>query len=282
MNQQELTCDGYIFLDISRPYVAWAAYKGTLISPPNTERQGGRFVSWWLLGLLRNPRHLERELALERMRAQQFPERISRLKGIFCFLDKSCANQAVSWGGHFKAENLVEINLAEAQGRDQLDANWISYADPSAVSFHDEWIQRYWQGEPYPNAEPVWETLVEGRATVLGTTVRERAYQVVKPCWPNSLMLLEIARLGAWIGSDIGSISVLMANGEEEYLFIFEMDMRDASNAEFLDRLTELMKSGHPVNWADITPHYETGNFGCTPDMTPYEFSCPKNMLSPH
>lgn len=58
--------------------------------------------------------------------------------------------------------------------------------------------------------------------------------------------------------------------------------MRDASNAEFLERLTELMKSGHPVNWADIRPHHEAGNFGCAPDMTPYEFSCPKNMLSPH
>ena len=283
MSHQELASDGCIFLDISRPYVAWAAYKGTLITPPNTETQDGRFVSWWLAGLLRNPRHLARELALERVRAQHFPERISRLVGIFCFLDESCANQAVSWGGHFKVENRVEISLSEAKGHDRLDANWITYADPRAVSPNDAWIARYWQGEPYPNpnAKPVWETLVEGTVTVLGKEVRERAFEVVKTCWPDSLMLLEISRLGAWIGSDLGSISAFMADGGEDYHFRFGMDMRDASDAGFLDRLTELMKSGHPVNWTDITPHYNTGNFGCSPDMTPYQFSCPKNMLPP-
>ena len=141
---------------------------------------------------------------------------------------------------------------------------------------HDEWIPRYWQGEPYPNAEPVWETLVEGRATVFGTKVRERTYKVVKPCWPNSLMLLEIARLGAWIGSDIGSISVFMADGGEDYRFTFGMDMRDADDAEFLARLDPLLKSDDLVNWADITTHYEAGNFGCVPDMTPYQFVVPR------
>ena len=159
MSHQELASDGYIFLDISCPYVAWAAYKGTLITPPNTETQNGRFVSWWLAGLLRNQENLARELALEQVRAQHFPERISRLIGIFCFLDESCANQAVCWGGHFKAENRVEISLGEARGRDRLDANWITHADPGAVSPNDAWIPRYWQGELYPNAEPVWETL---------------------------------------------------------------------------------------------------------------------------
>ena len=75
MSHQELASDGYIFLDISCPYVAWAAYQGTLITPPNTETQDGRFVSWWLAGLLRNPENLARELALEQVRAQHFSER---------------------------------------------------------------------------------------------------------------------------------------------------------------------------------------------------------------
>ena len=273
--------DGCIFLDISRPYVAWAAYKGTLITPPNTGTQDGRFVSWWVAGLLRNTQNLARELALEQVRAQHFPERISRLIGIFCFLDESCANQAICWGEHFKAENRVEISLVEARGRDRLDANWITKADPVGVSPNDAWITRYWQGEPYPNVKPVWETLVDGRVTVLGTRVRERAYQVVKGCWPDSLLLLEIARLGAWTGSDIGSISAFMANGGEDYRFTFGMDMRDANDAGFLTRLDKLMKSGHPVNWADIGPHYEAGSFGRRPDMTSYQFRCPKNIPPP-
>ena len=69
-----------------------------------------------------------------------------------------------------------------------------------------------------------------------------------------------------------------MADDGEDYRFTFGMDMLDATDAGFLDRLTQLMKSGHPVNWADIRPHYEAGNFGCVPDMIPYQFSCPKNL----
>ena len=277
MSQQELTSDGYIFLNIDRPHVAWAAYKGTLISPPKTEELGGRFVSWWQADLLRDSLLLGRELALERVRAHQFPEKISRMDGIFCFLDKACADQAVHWGEHFEAENRVDINLGEAKGRDRMDANWM---DPRADRLNDEWIQRYWQGEPYPHMEPVWETIVEGKVSVLGTRVRERAYEVVKVHWPDSLMLLEISRLGAWIGSDIGSISVFMADAAEDYRFSFGMDMRDANDTDFLARLTQLIESGHPVNWADIAPHYEAGNFDRVPDMTPYNFNCPKNRLT--
>ena len=162
-----------------------------------------------------------------------------------------------------------------------MDANWITHADPSAAGPNEEWMSRYWQGEPYPGATPVWETLVEGKVVVLGTELPERAYQVAKTHWPGSLMLLEISRLGAWIGSDIGSIGVFMAEGPNAYEFKFLLDMRDASDAGFLERLKQLMRSGHPVNWTDITPHYKRGSFGQTPDMSLYKFSRPRTVDPP-
>ena len=268
--------DGFAFLDICRPYVAWATYRGILLTPPKTRVPGGRFVSWWLANLLRDPLHLERELSLERVREQRFRERTSRLVGMFCFPDKGCADRATDWGGHFREENLAELSLGEVTGRDQMDSNWIAFANPRAVGPNEEWMRRYWSGEPYPDAEPVWEMLVEGKVAVLGTELRERAYRVVKDQWPDSLMLLEISRLGAWIGSDIGSIGVFMAESPRDYRFKFRLDTRDASDAGFLEHLRQLMSSEHPVNWADIRPHYERGSFGLTPDMTPYEFSFPR------
>lgn len=273
---------GFAFLDISLPYVAWATYRGVLITPSTALVPNGRFVSWWRAQLLRYGSNLERELNLERVRAQHFPRRISRLVGMFCFLDRGCAERATAaWGGHFRLENLAELSLTEATGRDRLDANWISHADPSTIGRNEEWMSRYWRGEPFPGARPVWETLVEGRVAVLGTDLRERAYQVVKAHWPGSLMLLEISRLGAWIGSDIGSIGVFMAESPNAYDFKFLLDMRDASEAGFLERLERLMSGGHPVNWADIGPHYERGSFGQTPDMSQYKFSCPRTVAPP-
>ena len=53
------------------------------------------------------------------------------------------------------------------------NSNWITHAPVNEEGFLTEvaWIPSYWAGEPYPNATPIWETLVEGRMIVLGTSL---------------------------------------------------------------------------------------------------------------
>ena len=275
-----MSTDAYAFLDISRPYVAWAAYRGVLITPQQTPMEGGELVSWWFTDLMRTLTHLDRELTLEHVRRHQFPESVSRMTGMFCFPRRDFADQAIRerWGSHYKSDNLAELSLIEAHGCQWLDANWITHCGVPGNRDTD-WMKRYWNGEEYPDARPVWETLVEGNVTVLGTALRERAYKLVKTCWPDSLMLLEISRLGAWIGSNIGTINAFMTCDESANHFSCLMDMRDANDADFLDRLGRLM-SEHPVNRADIGPHYERGSFGRVPNMTQYQFSVPRNPYS--
>ena len=192
-------------------------------------------------------------------------------------MDKEDAIRASNiWDGeHFTLENLAEISLIEARGRVRLDSNWITYAHgffpPS------DWMPRYWDGEPFPNKEPIWEAVVEGKAIVLGTELRQRAYDVVKSYWPDSLALLEIARLGAWCGSDIGNISAFLLEDATSYNLNYLLDMRDVENEEFLSNtLPKLLESGHPVNQADIRPHFERDSFGRVPDMRQFRFSIQK------
>ena len=99
--------------------------------------------------------------------------------------------------------------------------------------------------------------------------------KVVKEYWPDSLMWLEISRLGAWLGSNIGTINVFMAETTEGHECRFLLDMGDAEEPSFLERIKQLRKS-HPVNIDNIKPHYEQDSFGCTPDMTPFQFSVPR------
>ena len=278
MSEAMLSTDGHVFLDVSRPYVAWATYRGVLITPPNERTSTERFLSWWQTDLHRNSPFIRREAALEEVRRRKFPENISRLNGFFCFPDLGNAKRASQiWNGHFTLENLAEVNLEGARGRDRLDSNWITFADPHKTLPTDEWLTRYWQGEQYPGKEPIWETLVEGRVSVLGTELRTKAYELVKSIWPESLMLLEISRLGAWIGSNIGCISASLTENTGYYYFRYLMDMSDADNPVFLEKLKQLMESGHPVNWADIKPHHDRESFGASPDMRPFEFICPKD-----
>lgn len=278
-----LTTDAYAFLNINDPVCAWATYRGTLVSPP---AEPG-FVSVWAAGLMRSDNHLARvgnEWLLEQHRAAAFPSRVSRLRGMFCFLDLESAERACSWatnrGSHFRPEYLAELNLSQATLRsDRLDANWISYAkrDDAGRLLGTEWIHSYWAGEPYPHASPIWETLIDGRMIVLGTALRERAYLVVKRMFPQSLGLLEIARLAAWVGSDLGNSAAHIVQQGNELALHYFMDMRDANNPNFLAKLEQVRREGHPTNWADLGPHLSAGSFGQTPDLRPFEFKRPLN-----
>ena len=279
MDNQKAVADGYVFLNIQLPHCAWAAYRGALVSCPST----GGFVSSWTVSMLR-ARMLQnavsqiasREMELEKVRKQRFPNRTSRLKGLYCFLDLESAKRASSlWDGdHFALNKLAELNLEEAQGQDRLDSNWITYSD--SFSSADEWMPRYWEGDPYPGEEPIWETLLQGRAFVLGTDLRKRAYDVVTSYWPDSLALLEIARLGAWAGSDIGNIAAFLSEDTAEYTLKYYIDMCDWEDGKFLTTtLPQLLESGHPVNWADLPAHFEP-DFFKRPDMRQFYFRIPK------
>lgn len=271
--------DAYIFLDIKKPHVAWATYRG-ILATVLPEPHG--FISLWYADMLekRGTSHYKKEILLEKVRQDQFPYKISRLTGLFCFPEISSAKSAARlWNSsgkdNFNMENLVEISLAEAKGDDIFDSNWITYSQGNPKS-QKEWMQSYWNGDSFPGEEPVWEKLVEGNIAVLGTELRERAYEKVKAQWPDSLMQLEISRLAAWIGSDLGVIQAFLRNSDNEYIVEYLINWKDAENPEFLSKLTELIKGGHPVNWNDIQPWYDQGSFGHTPDMTAFGFAMPK------
>ena len=67
--------------------------------------------------------HLERELELERIRELHCPDKISRLVGLFCFLDEMSSKRALAWKGHFRQENLATLDLSDARGCGRQDAN---------------------------------------------------------------------------------------------------------------------------------------------------------------
>jgi hypothetical protein len=276
-----LSTDAFAFLNINHPLCAWDTYRGALVCPPN-ERG---FISVWSAEIMRtgDPARLNRELVLEHFRLAHHNHKISRLRGIFCFLDKSSAERACSWAtgprSHFRPEYLAALHLGDADPRrDRLDANWISYApiDEDGKILEFDWIDRYWRGEAFPGRDPIWETLIDGRATVLGTILREHAYAVIKKNFPDSLMFLELGRLAAWVGSDLGNVCGFLREDGSDVILEYYQDMRDASNPAFLKKLEELMRSGHPINSGDMAPHIAQDSFGKTMDLRPFSFRRPK------
>lgn len=91
--------------------------------------------------------------------------------------------------------------------------------------------------------------MVDGKAIVFGTALREAAHETVGRLWPDSLPLLELARVGVELNSDIGLITPMLRDdgGGPEVVYCINMD--DAKNDDFLNRLAEF---DGPKNTADL------------------------------
>ena len=240
-----LTTDAWVFLNISNPVCAWATYRSVLVSVPS----GPGFISVWTAAMLKNgdPNRIRRELMLERHRATFFPQRVSRLKGMYCFTDLESAERALKWGSYFRAENLAELSLAQAKQGDRMDSNWISYSEIENSPDPKEAMDSYWSGKPYPHEDPIWEVLVEGRLIVLGVELREPAYKLIDHYMPESTEILELGRVAAWVGSDLGSSCGFLRNDGDYVVLDYLMDMREANDPAFLERIAQLGESGHPM-----------------------------------
>jgi hypothetical protein len=124
---------------------------------------------------------------------------------------------------------------------------------------------RYLAGDAF-DAEPLWELVVDGRANIYGTELRETAYEIVKATWPRSLALLELARLGPELGSDIGIITAMVIGKPGERQVVYLINVVDAENPEFIKRVHTYEGQ---VNSADLRADSEL----VTPDLTSRTFS---------
>lgn len=261
----------YAFVDIDHPVVAWAAYRGVLVSanaeyiPPQCP------VSMMFSGIVlhKNNMRLHNELLIEKYRQLNFPHHNSRLTSMYFFENLRVAEQAYEWGGHFSPEYLGEFELFPSNSISRLDSNWITYAPlrQDRRIQNEEWINKYWSGEPFPGKSPVWELIVQGRGVLCGTELRRRAYATVSTKFPEAVSILEVSRIAAQVGSDLGQASAWAVRESDGSINLsFFIDMRDANNPDVLERIRLY---GGPRNHKDLAVGGE--HFG-VPDFR--EFSC--------
>jgi hypothetical protein len=270
-----LTTDAWAYLNVRHPVCAWAAYRGVLVSAPTDPG----FLSIWSASLLKSDTSAttRREIILEMQRQQHFPHLTSRLSGTYCFTDLRSAELALGWGranNHFRVENLVELSLAEASlSGARHDANWINFPT------RGDWQHSYWSGVPHPDHEPVWEHLATGRLHILGTVVRERAKQLLTRRFPDSAVLLETARVAAWIGSDLGNVAAFLEDRGQDVHLGYVIDVRQANDRALADRMRAVTAiQGVPIDAEVFQRSLAIGAFK-TPDFEPMGFTKPRSAL---
>lgn len=257
----------WLYLNIDVFPAAWAAYRDQLITSSTYGTKEFRPLSYWPLGLLkdRQKTRLQKELRLEEIRRDFYPHQVSRLHGIYLWGDQvSAARGQERWGTavgtHFHPDYLVEVGFTYT-AMSKVDTTWIDvYLLPDTYPFdreNVEWMHRYWKGEPYPNTDPLWEYIVEGRGVVWGTPLRMKAYEVVKQHAPLSLEQLELGRIAVELGSDIYHIApfirrITRTKFRVDY-FKDERDHNDAFMTRIGEHISRMAKTDHTkINWDAI------------------------------
>lgn len=283
--------NAWAYLNIHHPMCAWNVWRGVLASPL---RQPG-FLSVWMGALLKrysdgNRGPLIREVALERVRAAHFPGQVSRMQALYCFEDLSSAERALVWGNdknHFRPEYVASLYLDDRYiaNRTRVDSNWITFAKLEGDgSFADtSWFTAYWSGTPRPNAKPAWETLLEGRLFILGMELRNIAYDLLRIKFPESLVAVETARLGAWAMYDYGNMSGFLQRVSNHTLaFNYALNVEDTNNEDFRRDVKALIDDPEVfLQQGDVVAQLRAGNFGRWPDLQPYGFQVPIEGLQP-
>ena len=246
----------FVFLNIANPLVAWLVYRGEVVSASQMHETA---LSFWTTRYLASvngnaarARRYRAELALDAVRRRHYPTAVSRLEGFYVFPDEETALRASqAWGGGFRLEHLAEVALSPEARASRYDSEWITQR--LAAQGDLSWAEDYLAGNALGD-DPIWEILVNGRAFVLGTDFRQAAYNTVKKVWPESLAMLELARVGVELDSDLGLIGPLLVQAGNRLRVNYEMNFEDATDKDFLSRFAAFEG---PKNTNDLRPDSE-------------------------
>jgi hypothetical protein len=232
----------FAYLNIDNPAVAWASYRGVLISAEAGYQPPQCPISMMFAGMIagQDSVRFRNEMLIESCRQQLFPARNSRLTGMYFFENVASAQRATNWGAHFSPEYQAELAFHPTSHITRVDSNWITYApvDENGNMCDESWMPAYWSGAAHPDHEPLWELIGQGRAIVYGTDLRVRAYNKVYEEFPTALSPLEFGRIAAHLGSDLATLSPwLIRNDDGTLNLTFYMNLADAENPEFLEKL---------------------------------------------
>jgi hypothetical protein len=245
---------GFAYMDVDFPPIAWNVYRGAMVSFDQTLLYARGGVAWRSASLLRDgafERFLN-EITIESFRRRYYPRQASRLTGLFSFPDFASAVRAERWGAYFCSDQLVELAPEYVACEGTYDADWISEPPRSEDGLLDrtqlDWLHRYFRKEP-KSSTPTWERVSIGRVSILGKKIRKCAYSTIVEYAPKCRELLEIARIGAAVGSNLGCCIPQVFANESSVALRYLIDMTDAENDDVLSRIARYQ----PKNHADLS-----------------------------
>lgn len=195
MQQRKL----YAYLNLDNPIVAWEVAIGRIESICYKSEFG---VSIWFYNLVRkylsdnHNEKLQNELALEKVRSDNFNDKVSRLTGIYLFNTKEMAEIAIErWGLNKNYKNTITEIEFHALNFTGVDSEWITDYLSSAPEQNASWMYNYWSGVTR-GENPLTEVLASGIGYINDKKIRSMAIRKLYDKWPTSSLLFNAAIAG--------------------------------------------------------------------------------------
>lgn len=161
MEQRKL----YAYLNLNNPIVAWEVAIGRIESICYKSEFG---VSIWFYNLVRkylsdnHNEKLQNELALEKVRSDNFRDKVSRLTGIYLFKTKEMAEIAIDrWSLNQNYKNTIAEIDFHGLNFTEVDSEWITDYLGSPLEQNAPWMHNYWSGVTR-GENPLTEVLASG------------------------------------------------------------------------------------------------------------------------
>ena len=156
---------------------------------------------------------------------------------------------------HFQPEYLVELSFTYS-AISRVDTTWIDRCLLSDLVPAEEmdWMHSYWKGVPYPESDPLWEYIVEGRGVIWGTALRNKAYEIIRQQAPLSVGQAELGRIAVELGSELYHIAPYIQRiGQTRFRVSYYGDERQ-QNDDFMHVLGRHIAKANrsTINWNAI------------------------------
>ena len=195
MEQRKL----YAYLNLDNPIVAWEVAIGRIESICYKSEFG---VSIWFYNLVRrylsdnHDEKFQNELALEKVRTDNFNDKVSRLTGIYLFNTREMAEIAIERWGLNKSykKTIAEIEF-HGLNFTEVDSEWITDYLGSAPEPNASWMHNYWSGVTR-GENPLTEVLASGIGYINDKKIRSMAISKLYDKWATSSLLFNAAIAG--------------------------------------------------------------------------------------
>lgn len=160
----------------------WNVARGLIVGTNTLRRHSTRLVSFFFANRVKTEKFYDMEKRLDQVRAHKFPQKVSRLHGVFFFETEPTIHvrSTLLFQKCFLAEGLLTNSNPNIT---RVDMNWLD-AYANGHFNNDDWMEKYWAGEEcpiWPNnmpCEPIWECITDADIMIPSKELRGKCYQI--------------------------------------------------------------------------------------------------------